>query len=107
MRHPHYKNYICIVDRYRPPSMRRNTTGRYRVGAKNSKQAKELLQNAIGFGHIQVYYEDKKLLAKYKEVWREIYDKNGDIAKVNHGFSLHPVRHATDPIDKRKEEEKI
>lgn len=104
MRNPHYKNYICLVDYYRHSSMYRNTRGRYRVGAKNPKQAKKLLQNAIGFGHVQVYYEDKNLIAKYKEVWREILDNNGSVAKINHGFSLHPVRHATDPIDKRKKE---
>ena len=38
------KNYICIVDGYRRPGRRRNTAGRYRVGAKTAAEAKKLLQ---------------------------------------------------------------
>lgn len=36
----------------------RNTASRYLVGAKSAKEAKKLLQRAIGFGIIQVYCED-------------------------------------------------
>lgn len=92
-----YKNYICLVDHYRRPSRQRNTQGRYRVGAKNPKQAKELLQKAIGFGSIQVYYEDTKLLAKYKEVWKEVYNHN----HKEYPFALQPTRHANEPISKK------
>jgi hypothetical protein len=51
------KNYILLVDTYRRPSRRRNTAGRYRVGARDKKEAIALLRKAIGFGAIQVYYE--------------------------------------------------
>lgn len=48
--------YVCLVDNYRRPSRQRNTKGRYLVGAKTSEEAKKLLQDAIGFGSVQVYY---------------------------------------------------
>lgn len=43
-----YQDYILLVDSGRP--RRGNTAGRYRVSAKNKKQAVELLRNTIGFG---------------------------------------------------------
>ena len=53
----------------------RNTAGRYRVGAKSAKEAKKLLQRAIGFGSIQVYCEDTNPetmhIAKYQECLKE------------------------------------
>ena len=52
------KQYICLVDQYRRPSRRRNTCGRYRVGARNPKEARRILQKVIGFGSIQVYYQE-------------------------------------------------
>ena len=52
------RNFICLVDSYRRASRQRATMGRYRVGAKNAKQARALLQKAIGFGSVMVYYED-------------------------------------------------
>lgn len=100
MRTPHYKNYICLVDNYRRSSRKRNTYGRYRVGAKNPKQARKILQNAIGFGSVLVYYEDAKLLVGYKEIKKEVFDKNGN-SNDNLGFVLKPVFHATYPINKR------
>ncbi|MBD5584001.1 MAG: hypothetical protein HDQ88_02880 [Clostridia bacterium] len=50
-----FNNYICLVDHYRRPSRKRNTAGRYRVGAKNEKDARQMLQAAIGFGSILIY----------------------------------------------------
>lgn len=68
--------YVCLVDTYRRPSRTRNTYGRYRVGAKTEKEAKELLQKAIQFGSVQVYYEDTnpppELIVSYKEIKKEI-----------------------------------
>lgn len=69
-------NYILLVDAYRRPSRRRNTAGRYRVGAKTEKEAVELLREKIKFGSIQVYYrcrddEDTKKKVGYKKVVRE------------------------------------
>lgn len=50
------KQYVLLVD-YRNPR-KHNTAGRYRVGACSEQEAKELLREKIGFGSIQVYYED-------------------------------------------------
>lgn len=99
MKKQHFKNYIVLVDSYRRISRCRNTKGRYRVGAKNPNEARKLVQQAIGFGSVIVYYEDKNLLAKYREVYREEY---GTGRKENLGFRLVPVRHANDPIPKKK-----
>lgn len=95
MRNQHFKNYIVLVDSYRRSSRCRNTKGRYRVGAKNPKEARKLVQRAIGFGSAIVYYEDKNLLAQYKQVFREEYTAG---QKENLGFQLMPVRHANVPI---------
>lgn len=53
------RQFVLVVDGYRRPSRQRPTKGRYRVGAKNERHAKEILGKAIGFGSIQVLYEDK------------------------------------------------
>lgn len=95
MRNQHFKNYIVLVDSYRRSSRCRNTKGRYRVGAKNPKEARKLVQRAIGFGSAIVYYEDENLLAQYKQVFREEYTAG---QKENLGFQLMPVRHANAPI---------
>lgn len=88
------KNYICIVDGYRRPSRKRNTAGRYRVGAKTEAEAKKQLQQAIGFGSIQVYYEDTNpktcQIAKLGECFLE--------KSVGPDFERIPVRHANNPI---------
>lgn len=72
------KQYVCLVDNYRRPSRRRNTYGRYRVGAKSEKEAKEILQKFIKFGSVQVYYEDTnpkpELMVGYKEVMKEKFE---------------------------------
>lgn len=54
------KQFVCVVDGWRRPSRQRNTMGRYRVGAKDEKSAKRMLQKAIGFGSVQVIFEDKE-----------------------------------------------
>jgi len=88
------KNYICIVDGYRRPSRKRNTAGRYRVGAKTEAEAKKQLQQAIGFGSIQVYYEDTNpktcQIAKLGECFLE--------KSVGPDFERIPVRHACEPL---------
>ena len=53
------RQYVCIVDGYRRPSRQRNTKGRYRVAARDKRTAKRILQKAIGFGSIQIIYEDE------------------------------------------------
>jgi hypothetical protein len=84
------KNYILLVDNYRRPSRRRNTAGRYRVGAKTPEEATELLREKIKFGSIQVYYECNpknelpSRMVGYKEVVKEVSGYalgEGNIAK--------------------------
>lgn len=99
MRKSHYKNYIVLVDSYRRASRCRNTYGRYRVGAKNPKEAKRLVQKAIGFGSVLVYYEDTVLRAGYKQVFIEQWAPG---MKENQGFILVPAHHATAPHHNEK-----
>lgn len=72
------RNFICLVDAYRRSDMRRNTAGRYRVGAKNEKQARKMLQNFIGFGSITIICEDNsdKIsdLVPFNKCVKEIFD---------------------------------
>lgn len=68
-------NYILLVDYHRPVRLRRRSTeGRYRVAAKDEKEAIKLLREKIGIGSIQVYYRcdinDPKNVA-YKTVVKE------------------------------------
>lgn len=92
------KNYICVVDGHRRSSRQRNTSGRYRVGARSEKEAKELLQKAIGFGSVQVYYEDKKKetmhLAKQGECLKETGYYGGTVKRMS-------ARHANSPLQKK------
>lgn len=89
---------IVLVDAYRRPSRRRNTAGRYRVGAKTEKEAEELVRSAIGFGSVKFYYwEDKdspRPKVKYKEVVQEIPDSR--LADTT--FSYEKPRHACAPL---------
>lgn len=95
------RTFVCLVDNYRRPSRRRNTAGRYLVGAKDEKEAKELLQKAVKFGSVQVYYEVEKETGDDKFLTR------GQIQRVFSGLNLNTgeeqtvyecPRKATDPI---------
>lgn len=46
--------YVVLVDWHN--RYKHNTAGRYLVGANSEKEAKDMLQKAIGFGSVQVYY---------------------------------------------------
>jgi len=74
------KNYIVLVDSHKPARLKHNTSGRYRVGAKSEKEAKQLVQDKIKFGNVQVYYEctndAPNRIVGYKEVVQEISDKH-------------------------------
>lgn len=83
-------NYILLVDNYRRPERRRNTAGRYRVGAKSEKEAVKLLRDKIGFGSIQVYYKCND---------NDIKIANGIVVKET-PIGPQPPRHATAPIEK-------
>ena len=95
-----YNRYICVVDSYRRPSRRRNTAGRYLVCAKTEKQAKDILQEKIGFGSVQILYqvtsdhgfpiERETPLDCKSAVKMEIDEK--------YNWVLVPIRHATDSL---------
>ena len=102
MKKKKFKNYICLVDYYKPLYLQRRTRGRYRVGAKNEKEAKQFVQKAIGFGSVMVYYQASELLVDYKEVFREKYNPNlPNTKEKNYGFELLPIIHATAPVKKK------
>lgn len=88
---------IVLVDAYRRPELRRNTAGRYRVGAKTEKEAEELVRTAIGFGSVKFYYWEKEDSTHpkvgYKEVVKEIPDSR--LADANYAYEQ--PRHACDP----------
>ncbi len=95
------KNYILFVDRRKPTHMQRNTAGRYRVGARDAKEAIKLLRAAIGFGNITVgwecsrgMYNDWAPAVGYKEVVQELpsHDENGHLI-----FRRIPPHHASTP----------
>ena len=71
------KQFVCVVDGWRRPSRQRNTHGRYRVGAKDEKSAKCMLQKAIRFGSVQVIFEDKapKTQLALGECRKELIDR--------------------------------
>jgi hypothetical protein len=103
MKQPH--NYILLVDNHRRPSRQRNTAGRYRVCAKDEKQAEELLREKIGFGAILVYYQcrdDDKNNLPYKSVMKEESYTEDGVLKVRF---VEP-RHATAPQPKEDEYER-
>lgn len=97
------EKYICLVDSYRRPSRKRNTAGRYIVCAKNKKEAKELLQKAIGFGSVSVYYEvssegfrqEKDLVMNRRDMYKcnAISSNSNDYLQ----FEFVPVEHALSP----------
>lgn len=93
------RNYILLVDNYRRPSRQRNTSGRYRVGAKTPDEAVKLLRERIGFGSIQVYYEcgeDEKYSVPYKAVVQE---------KLCNGKIRHIMPHHANAPQKKETEE--
>lgn len=90
MRKTHHQTYLCFVDNYRRPSRQRNTKGAYFVGAKSPKQAKELLQNAIGFGSILVKGTTTQAQMAYKQLQKREFNKATFVQKS--------VRHANAPL---------
>lgn len=93
---------IVLVDAYRSPKRRRNTAGRYRVGAKTEKKAEELVRKAVGFGSVKFYYwegsDDKdKSKVGYKQVMRDI--PRTRLADTTYDYE--PARHACAPLPKK------
>ena len=89
---------IVLVDAYRRPDRRRNTAGRYRVGAKTEKEAEELVRNAIGFGSVSFYFweepDSSHKKVKYKEVVKEI--PTSRLADTDYLYKQ--PRHACSPL---------
>ena len=94
--------YVLTVDTYRRPSRRRNTYGRYRVGAKTAKEAVALLRNKIGFGSIRVIGTADRVDSRewklhdvaYKEVRQYVFDER-------YQPSFKDAIHATAPHSKQ------
>ena len=91
--------YVVLVDWHN--KYKHNTAGRYLVGANSEKEAKEMLQKAIGFGSVQVYYratDDNYDLTTSNDA-RMSYGQMQKVDFVNHGKGniedrLMPVLHA-------------
>ena len=92
------KQAIVLVDDHRRPGRRRNTEGRYRVGAKTEKEAEELVRAAIGFGSVKFYYWEREdsthPKVKYKEVVKEIPSSR----LVDTDYVYEKPRHACEPL---------
>ena len=90
---------IVLVDAYRRPSRRRNTAGRYRVGAKTEREAEELVRAAVGFGSVKFYYWEREdsthPKVKYKEVVKEIPESR----LVDTKYVYEKPRHACEPLN--------
>ena len=71
------RNFIFVVDGHRRQELMRSTAGRYRVGAKDAKEAERFLREKIRFGSPCLLCEDtngsmtrwfNSHVAAYKEV---------------------------------------
>ena len=98
------KTFLLEVDLYRNGFVfrnhsdrlyERNTLGRYYVGAKNPKEAKSILQKAIGFGSITVpnhqYIPENIKALRHGQIvkWDSLSKKYTD-----------KIAHATDPVNR-------
>ena len=97
------RQYVCLVDTYRRPSRRRNTAGRYQVGARSAKEAKRILQKMIGFGSVIIYYEDRnpeRVLKRGEAVRVQLPGAQivpPGVPGISDKTLYLPVRHATAP----------
>ena len=89
---------IVLVDAYRRPSRRRNTAGRYRVGAKNEKEAETLVQKAIGFGSAKFYYWDSDESPNKKAAYKQVLKEIPKTRLADTGFTSEQPRHACSPL---------
>jgi hypothetical protein len=92
------KQAIVLVDAYRSPSRRRNTAGRYRVGAKTEKEAEELVRNAIGFGSVKFYYWENEDSTHQKVKYKEVVKELPNSRLVDTTYSHEKPRHACEPL---------
>lgn len=101
--------YRCEVDLYRNGTVfrdktnrlyDRNTAGVYLVGAKSPKEAKKILQKAIGFGSITItkhqWLPDNAPSLKHGQIVKQQFQENND---GTHTYVYDSqIRHATDQI---------
>ncbi len=92
------KQAIVLVDAYRRPSRRRNTAGRYRVGAKTEKEAEQLVQKAIGFGSVKFYYWEKDTCPKKKAAYKQVLKDIPLTRLVDTKYEQIEARHACSPL---------
>lgn len=99
--------YVCLVDNYRRPSRQRNTMGRYLVCAKTESEAKEILQEKIGFGSIQIYYQVTKNYGLPFEIEANLSYKEAKKMELdeNRKWTLVDVKHSTNCQKEEDDEE--
>ena len=86
------RNFIASVDGYRRPSRKRSTAGAYQVGAKNEKEAAELVKKAIGFGSVKIVRELPDRVLAHGEVKRCVF-----VGGEKPHYEFAEARHATAP----------
>ena len=87
-----------MIGVYRRPSRRKNTIGRYKVGAKTEKEAEELVRAAIGFGFVKFYYWERKDSPCSKVKYREVVKEVPNSRLVDATYSYEKPRHACDTL---------
>lgn len=86
------QTFVAVVDGHRKPSMRRNTYGRYLIGAKSKDEAAAILKSQIGFGSVQIIGTTTETALAYKSAVKECFETAPDKrTKTTHK----PVVHAT------------
>jgi hypothetical protein len=91
---------IVVVDAYRRPSRRRNTAGRYRVGAKTEKEAVSLVRAAIGFGSVEFLGWERPDSNSKKVGYKEIVKEIPQTRLADTTYIQEKPRHACSPIAK-------
>ena len=92
------KQAIVVVDAYRRPSRRRNTAGRYRVGAKTEKEAISLVRAVIGFGSVEFLYWERPDSNNKKVGYKEVVKEIPHTRLVDTAYSYEKPRHACEPF---------
>lgn len=94
------KQAIVVIDAYRQPSRRRNTAGRYRVGAKTEKEAVSLVRAAIGFGSAEFLYWERPDSNSKKVGYKEVVKEIPHTRLADTDYTQERPRHACSPIEK-------
>ena len=92
------KQAIVLVDAYRRPNRRRNTAGRYRVGAKTEKEAEALVRVVVGFGSVKFYYWESENSTRPKVKYKEVVKEIPSSRLADTAYSYEKPRHACEPL---------